>query len=49
MPSSVSDENEHGDPIKARISGSRSCFSMLNLSVDSDTVRGSHLPVTLSF
>lgn len=42
-------ENEHGDPIKGRISGSRSCFSMLNLSIDGDTVCGSHLPVILSF
>lgn len=49
MPLSLSDENEHGDPIKARISGSWSCFSMLNLSIDSDTVRGLHLPVILSF
>lgn len=41
-------KNEHGDPIKGRISGSRSCFSMLNLSIDGDTVRDSHLPVILS-
>lgn len=48
-PLSLGDENEHGDPIKEGISGSRSCFSVLNSSIDSDTVCGSHLPVILSF
>ena len=48
VPLSLSAGNEHGDPIKARTSGSRSCFSMPRLSVDSDTDRGSHLPVILS-
>lgn len=49
LPLSLGDENEHRDPIKAEISGSRSCFSVLNSSIDSDTLHGSQLPVILSF